>query len=129
MQAELGSILDEYRSMQARAERVAAELARLRETARSADRSVTATVSTQGELVGLSLEPTIARRLSFADLADRVLEASALATARIRERVHGEMLAVLPENLRHLVRPDGTIDVSEFLPVELTPDQQGHSRS
>jgi DNA-binding protein YbaB len=116
MQAQLGSMFEEYRAMRSRVELLSARLAAMTASAQSVDRSVTATVGPQGELVALSIDATIATRLDLKTLAARILEASALAATQIRERLRVEMCEVLPHHLRHLLGPDGTVNVSGLLP-------------
>jgi DNA-binding protein YbaB len=121
MQAQISSMLDEYRAMRSRMEAMSAELAAMTATAWSADRSVRATVSPQGELVRLRIDPALAAKYDLASLTGRILEASALAAAQIRVQLREKLQQLLPAQLRHLVGPDGTVSLGGLLPPD--PDQ------
>lgn len=117
MRARVDAMLDEYRAMRSRLHDVAAELAALTATARAADRCVTVTVSAHGELADLRIDPVLAARLDAKTLAARILEASRKATAEVRQRVGARMRDVLPEGLRPLIGPEGTVDLVNLLPA------------
>lgn len=102
--------------MRLQIEAMSAQLGAMTATARSMDRSVTATVGPQGELVQLTIDPTLAARLDLKTLTARILEASALASAQVRERLGARVGEALPEHLRHVVRSDGTVDIRGMLP-------------
>jgi DNA-binding protein YbaB len=97
-----------------------AELTAMTASARSADRSVVATVGAQGELVHLEIDPALASRLDLKALAGRVLEASALATVQVRERVQETLRGSLPPSLRKMIGPDGMVAVDRLLPMSPT---------
>jgi DNA-binding protein YbaB len=110
--------------MRSRVEAMSAQLAALTATARSMDRSVTATVGPQGELLRLTIDPALAARLDLTTLAARILEAAALAAAHARERLGSTMGEALPDHLRHMVGPDGTVDVRGLLAPAAGPDDR-----
>jgi DNA-binding protein YbaB len=120
MQAQISSMLDEYRAMRARMEAVTAELAAMTATARSADRSVTATVNPHGELVHLSIDPVLAAKFDLNGLTGRILEAAGLAAVQIRGQLRVKMQQLLPAHLRHLVGPDGAVSLTGLLPEDPT---------
>jgi DNA-binding protein YbaB len=120
MQARLGQMLEEYQATRSRLGTLSAELAAITATARSADRTVTATVNPPGELVELTIDPVLGARLDLKMLSARILEASGLAATQVREQVRGTMRGALPDNLRNLVGPDGAIDVQRLLPTDPT---------
>jgi hypothetical protein len=120
MQARLGQMLEEYQATRSRLGTLSAELATITSTARSADRTVSATVNPQGELVELVIDPVLGARPDLKMLSARILEASGLAAAHVREQVHATMRGALPDNLRNLVGPDGAINVQRLLPTDPT---------
>jgi DNA-binding protein YbaB len=120
MQTRLGQMLEEYQAARSRLGTLSAELAAITATARSADRTVTATVNPQGELVELTIDPVLGARLDLKTVSARILEASGLAATQVREQVRGTMRDALPDNLRNLVGPDGAIDVQGLLPTDPT---------
>src|SRR3977135_4514328 len=120
IQALLGQMLEEYQATRSRLGTLSAELAAITATTRSADRTVTATVNPQGELVELVIDPVLGARLDLKMLSARILEASGLAAAHVREQVHATMRGALPDNLRNLVGPDGGLDVQRLLPTDPT---------
>jgi DNA-binding protein YbaB len=99
----IGAMLDEYRQLASRFERLTAEMAAAPVTGRSADGCVTAAVGPLGELSQLSIDEEVAGSLDLASLAERVLEASARAAALARERRLTAVADLLPEHLRALV--------------------------
>jgi DNA-binding protein YbaB len=132
MRGQLSSMLEEYRAVRARIERLADEVATMNATARSTDGCVTATVGPQGELRDLRIDPEVARRLDLRTLAARVLEASGAAGAEARQRLGRTLAEVMPTQLRHLVSPDGVVDVRGLLPSDFTsllPSQSPGIRS
>jgi len=120
MPARIGALLEDYQATRKRLAALNAELTAMTASARSADRSVTATVGPQGELVHLAIDPTLGARLDLKTLAGRILEASGLAAAQVRERLREALRAGLPANLRDVVGPDGTVDVQHLLPADPT---------
>jgi len=120
MRGQLSSMLEEYRAVRARIERLFDDVATMTATARSTDGCVTATVGPQGELRDLRIDPEVARRLDLRTLAARVLEASGAAGAEARQRLGRTLADVMPAHLRHLVSPDGSVDVRGLLPSDFT---------
>jgi len=120
MRGQLTSMLEEYRSVRARIDRLCDDVAMMTATARSTDGCVTATVGPQGELRDLSIDPEVARRLDLRTLAARVLEASGAAAAEARQRLGRTLAEVMPPHLRHVVSPDGDVDVRGLLPSDFT---------
>jgi DNA-binding protein YbaB len=118
MQARLTAIVEEYQSTRRRLTALNAELMALTASARSADRSVTATVGPQGELVHLAVDPELGARLDLKSLSNRILEAAALATAAVREQLRERLVAGLPAPLRDVVGADGMVDVNRLLPSD-----------
>jgi DNA-binding protein YbaB len=107
MRAELETMLDEYRSLLTRLDRLKAEVAALTATARSSDGCVTATVNAHGELAGLTIDPALARRLDLSALTTRILQAAGAAAVEVRQRTSAAVSQFLPPGLRRLVGPDG----------------------
>jgi len=120
MRGQLTSMLEEYRSVRARIDRLCDDVAMMTATARSTDGCVTATVGPQGELRDLRIDPDVARRLDLRTLAARVLEASGAAGAEARQRLGRTLAELMPSHLRHLVSPDGDVDVRGLLPSDFT---------
>jgi DNA-binding protein YbaB len=120
MRGQLTEMLAEYRSVRARIDRLCDDVATMTATARSTDGCVTATVGPQGELRDLRIDPEVARRLDLRTLAARVLEASGAAGAEARQRLGRTLAEVMPSHLRHLVSPDGAVDVRGLLPSDFT---------
>jgi DNA-binding protein YbaB len=120
MQARIGAMLVEYQATRQRMTELSAELTAMTASARSADRSVTATVGPQGELVHLAIDPVLGPRLEPKALAGRILEASDLAATQVRDRLREALRAGLPANLRDVVGPDGAVDVQRLLPADPT---------
>jgi DNA-binding protein YbaB len=120
MRGQLSSLFEEYRAARARIERLSDDVAAMTSTARSSDGCVTATAGPQGDLRDLRIDPEVARRLDLRTLAARILEASGAAAAQARERLGRTMAEVMPAHLRHLVLPDGTVDVRGLLPADFT---------
>jgi DNA-binding protein YbaB len=120
MRGQLSSMFEEYRAVRARIERFSDDVAAMTATARSIDGCATVTVGPQGELRDLRLDPELARRLDLRTLAARILEASAAAGAQARERLGRTLAEVMPPHLRHLVSPDGIVDVRSLLPSDFT---------
>jgi DNA-binding protein YbaB len=118
MQAQISSMLDEYRAMRSRMEAMSAELAAMTATAWSADRSVSATVSPHGELIRLRIDPTLAAKYDLAGLTGRILEASGLAAIQIRAQLQEKTRQLLPAQLRHLIGPDGAVSLGGLLPED-----------
>jgi DNA-binding protein YbaB len=116
LRAELETLIDEYRSMTQRLAQMNEEMAGRLATARSADGSVTATVGPHGELVQLSIDPVLSARLDSRVLSARVLEASALAHADLRDQLRSAVVEFLPERLRPAVAPDGQVDLARLMP-------------
>ena len=116
MRAQLGAMLDEYRQSRSRIDSLSAELAAMTETVRSTDRSITAVVGSQGQLVSLHLDPVAASRLDLETLAARIVEAAGIGNGRIQARLQAGFRELLPSHLRDVVCPDGTVDVSRLLP-------------
>ena len=61
-----------------------------------------------------------AERLDLKALSGRILEASGLAAAEVRERLRERLLAGLPESLRAAIGSDGVVDVNRLLPADPT---------
>jgi DNA-binding protein YbaB len=120
MRGQLSSMLEEYRAVKARIERLSDDVAMMTATARSTDGCVTATVGPQGELRDLRIDPEVARRLDLRTIAVRVLEASGAAGLQARQRLGRTLADVMPSHLRHLVSPDGEVDVRGLLPSDFT---------
>jgi|KBSMisStaDraftv2_1062788.scaffolds.fasta_scaffold2136110_2 DNA-binding protein YbaB len=120
MRGQLTSMLEEYRSVRARIDRLCDDAATMTATARSTDGCVTAVVGPQGELRDLRIDPEVARRLDLRTLAARVLEASGAAGAEARQRLGRTLAELMPSHLRHLVSPDGDVDVRGLLPSDFT---------
>lgn len=125
MQTQLDALLREYHLLRAQVVTASSDIATMTTSARSADLSVTATVSAQGELVALSLDPLLAVRLDLRMLAARVLEASGHAAADMRELRHGRISDALPVWLRDLTGPDGLVNFDRLLHAWLSPDAPG----
>jgi DNA-binding protein YbaB len=120
MRGQLSWLFEEYRAVRARIERLSDDVAAMTATARSTDGCVTATVGPQGDLRDLRIDPEVARRLDLRTLSARILEATGAAAAQARERLGRTMAEVMPTHLRHLVSPDGTVDVRGLLPADFT---------
>ena len=121
--ARIAILLEEYRAIRARVERLQGAAAHLRVWVSSPDRSVTVTVDASGELRELTIDAARAARLSASTLAECILGASQLAAAQARERLRVAMRDALPERLHDLVGADGSVDLADLLPrrlVELT---------
>ena len=116
-QAQIGAMLDEYRAMRSRIDSLQAAAVNVATTVRSPDRSVTVTVDAQGGLRDLHIDPTLANRLAARDLADRILAAARLAAAQAREQFRVTVREALPERLRELVGPDGSVNLEALLPT------------
>jgi len=127
IRAQISELLEDYRAMRSRIEAMSAQLAAMTATARSMDRSVTATVGPHGELVRLTIDPALAAKLDLTTLTARILEAAGLAAAHARERLGSTMGEVLPDHLRHIVGPDGTVDVRGILPPAKPHARRGES--
>jgi DNA-binding protein YbaB len=123
LKAQLDSMMADYRATTARLGTIVADLSAVTATAHSADRCVSVTVGAHGELVGLTIDPRRAESLDMTRLASRILEASGVATARIRERIQATVAATLPEGLRHVVGSDGSLNLNGLLPQD--PGQAG----
>jgi DNA-binding protein YbaB len=128
MRSGLGQLVEEYQATRSRLAGLSAEMAATTATARSTDRSVTATVNPQGELVSLAIDPVLGARLDPKALAARVLEASGSAATQVREQLRDTMRGGLPASLRDLVGPDGTIEVQRLLPMNPTDLLHGDRR-
>jgi len=120
MQAQIGDMLEEYRATRSRIEGLRAAAANMMVTVRSPDRSITVTVDAVGELRDIRIDPTVAARLDWAALSDRILGASRLAAAQAREQMRVRMREALPERLHDLVGSDGSVDLAAMLPAELS---------
>jgi DNA-binding protein YbaB len=118
MQAQIGAMLDEYRAVRSRIDSLQMAAINVATTVRSPDRSVTVTVDAQGGLRDLRIDPTLATRLGAKALADRILAAARLASAQAREQFRVTVREALPERLRELVQPDGSVDLEALLPVD-----------
>jgi DNA-binding protein YbaB len=127
MQAHIDTMLAEFFALRVRVDAMGAEIGAMTSTARSADRSVVATVGTHGQLVRLSIDPAIADRVDLVTLAASIVEASGLAAGRIRARINALTANLLPDRLGCLVGPDGTIDIGSLLPMpsDATPTPGG----
>ena len=119
MQAQIGAMLDEYRAVRSRIDSLQMAAINVATTVRSPDRSVTVTVDAQGGLRDLRIDPTLATRLGAKALADRILAATRLASAQAREQFRVTVREALPERMRELVQPDGSVDLEALLPVDL----------
>lgn len=117
-QARLADMLAEYQAIRRKMAALNAQLASMSASARSEDRSVTATVGPQGELVHLVIDPVLGPRLGPKALAGRILEASGLAAEEVRSRLREALRAGLPANLRTVVGQDGAIDLRGLLPAD-----------
>jgi DNA-binding protein YbaB len=113
----------EYGAVRARLERLSEELARVRATIRSSDRSVTVTVGPRGELVDVRIDADEAARIGYPALGQSILEASDRAAERVGAELRTRMSEALPPRLRHLVGPAGTIDLQSVL--SRLPAQRG----
>jgi hypothetical protein len=71
-------------------------------------------------LVHLVVDPVRAARLDLKTLASRIIEASGLAAADVREQLRERLLAGLPESMRDAVNAGGTVDVDRLLPADPT---------
>jgi DNA-binding protein YbaB len=120
MQTQIGAMLEEYRAMRSRVEELQLAAADVTATVRSPDRSVTVTADARGELRDLRLDPAVLSRLEARVLAERILATTRLATAQARERVRVMTRDALPERLRDLLQPDGSVDLSALLPADIT---------
>jgi DNA-binding protein YbaB len=117
LRSDIGAMLDEYRTAQTRLARLRTDAMDLTVTMRSPDRAVTVTVDAQGGLRDLRLDPT--HRLDPAELAEHIVTTAGRAAAQARERLRGLLAAALPERLRDLVGPDGSVDLTRMLPSNL----------
>ncbi len=114
--AQLEEMLGEYRAMMARLDRMKADVAAMTGTARSPDGSVTVTVGPRGDLLDVALDPSRARKLDLKALAARIVETAGLAATRVDEQVRAEVCDAIPDRLRNLFGPDGTVDLTRLLP-------------
>jgi DNA-binding protein YbaB len=116
----IGAMLEEYRALRSRLAGLQAAAADITTTVRAPDRSVTITVDAQGELRDLRIDPAAAAQLDPRLLAQRILAASRLAAAQAREQVRVTLRDALPDRLRDLVGPDGSVDLEALLPPVTT---------
>jgi DNA-binding protein YbaB len=123
LRSDIGAMLDEYRTAQTRLARLRTDAMDLTVTMRSPDRAVTVTVDAQGGLRDLRLDPTHrldpAELAELAELAEHIVTTAGRAAAQARERLRGLLAAALPERLRDLVGPDGSVDLTRMLPSNL----------
>jgi DNA-binding protein YbaB len=120
--AELRDALVEYRDLAERLCQLEAEVAAVRETARSANGVATATVNSNGTLVDLKIDGR--RRADLPTITAAVLEASGLATGQVRRRIGAYMASSLPPHLKRLIGPDGLLDTAALRP-HLIPNRRG----
>jgi len=114
--AQLEAMLDDYREITARLDRMKADVAAMTATARSSDGSVAVTVGPRGDLVDLAFDPSHAGKLDLKTLAARIVETAGLAATRVDERVRATVCDVLPDRLRNLFGPDGTVEPTRLFP-------------
>jgi DNA-binding protein YbaB len=119
MQTQIGAVLEEYRATRSRIDELQAAVAAVTATVRVPARSATATVDGHGELRDLQLDPAVVARLDARQLAREIVLAVQLATMQARAQAQVMMRDALPARLRFLVRPDGSLDLSELLPDDL----------
>jgi DNA-binding protein YbaB len=119
MPAQIGAMLEEYRAMRSRLAALQIQMTELTASVRSPDRVVTVTVGARGDLQDLHIDAGLAARLDVGTLAGRILAATRLAHAQVREQVRVKTRLALPERLRELVGPDGVVDLGALLPEDL----------
>lgn len=119
MQKQIGAVLEEYRATRSRIDELQAAVGAVTATVRVPNRSATATVDGYGELRDLQLDPTVAAQLDARQLAREIVLAVQLATIQARARAQAMMRDALPARLRHVVRPDGSLDLTELLPDDV----------
>jgi DNA-binding protein YbaB len=119
MQTQLGAVLDEYRATRSRIEDVQAALLDITATVELPGRTASATVDGSGELRDVRLDPALVARQDLWQLERGIVLAVQLAAIQARAKAQVVMRDALPPRLRALVRPDGSLDVTELLPDEL----------
>jgi DNA-binding protein YbaB len=117
MRAEIGAMLEEYRAAQVSLARLQTAAMELTATARSSDRRIAVTVDAQGGLRDLRIDPSV--RADPSALAERIVALAEQAATQARERLRELVRVALPERLRDLVDPDGTVDLARLLPAGL----------
>lgn len=96
-------MLEEYRALALRLNRMSAELGAMRVSARSSDGCVTATVGPTGELADVSIDADLGADLDLGTIARRVVEAAAIAANEARGRRLDAVSTILPDHLRGMV--------------------------
>jgi DNA-binding protein YbaB len=119
MQTQIGAVLEEYRATRSRIDLLQAAMADVTATVQVPGRSATATVDGHGELRDLRLDPDLVARLDIRQLERGIMLAVQLATMQARARAQAMMREALPTRLGHLVRTDGSLDLTELLPDDL----------
>lgn len=117
--AQVEELLADYRRSREQLGAVHRRLATIQESASSEDGLVTATVGAHGQLVGLVIVESVYRKLRPHELAERIVELTATAAAKVT-RAAGEAIApVLPRGTDPEALLRGTADLtrSELQPA------------
>jgi hypothetical protein len=117
--AQVDELLAEYRRSREQLGAVHRTLATIQESATSADGLVTATVGAHGQLVGLVIVESAYRKLRPHELAQRIVELTAAATAKVTRAASEAIAPVLPRGTDPEALLRGTADLtrSELQPV------------
>ncbi|GGO68676.1 YbaB/EbfC family nucleoid-associated protein [Nonomuraea cavernae] len=95
-------------------------LGELEAVSRSADGLVSVTVGFGGQVRAIELDPGVYRRMSSAELADRIVEQLGRAGAAVSDLAEELVAPLLPEGVRYgdVFEPD-QINLNAFLPPGL----------
>ncbi|WP_186403670.1 YbaB/EbfC family nucleoid-associated protein [[Actinomadura] parvosata] len=80
---------------------VYARLKELTHTSRSSNGMVTVTVGAHGQVVSISLDPRVYRKLSPSELADAIAGQIAVASRQVSARVREVVEPLMPDGLRY----------------------------
>jgi DNA-binding protein YbaB len=116
MRARVEVMLDEYAGLAARLDRMQSDVAAVTGSAQSVDGRIAATVNQSGELVRLSLDDTLLRRMEARTFAAQIVEVVGLAAAAARRRVSQIVAQALPGQFDGAMRSDGSLDVARLVP-------------
>ncbi|HEY8373586.1 MAG TPA: YbaB/EbfC family nucleoid-associated protein [Pseudonocardiaceae bacterium] len=115
---QVEQLLADYRRSREQLGDVHRALIMIRETARSADGTVSATVGSRGELVDLTIEDTAYQRHRPAELARLVVQVAAAAARSAAGRVEHVLGEALPQGVDPRAVLAGTADLA---PEEIAP--------
>jgi DNA-binding protein YbaB len=113
MEAQIDSMMDEYRRLRENLDAMQSELVKIQATAYSEDGHVVVTVGPRGHLLGIRIDPVVNRRPNTEQLSASIMEAVTAAAAMAAEEVAEITERYAPGAFRH--EELGEFDFSSLL--------------